>query len=205
MRGVLLPTLLLLACTRKESEDALPAPVTAPAEPSVTTSAAAPAPVASGPGAIPSPRARRPPPFEGTAGIIEVKRDPQTPRIVALRSARHDGYDRVVFEIRGPLPGYHLEYVDKPVRQCGSGDPVAVEGDAWLEVRLTPAHAHDDAGHGFLGERSQKVRHGVIRQIERTCDFEAIVTHVIGVSTPNRFRVLELSDPPRIAVDILNE
>jgi hypothetical protein len=51
-----------------------------------------------------------------------------------VRSGRHDGYDRVVFDVKGADPvGYHVRYVDS-VHADGSGEPVPVAGDAALEV-----------------------------------------------------------------------
>jgi hypothetical protein len=189
---------IVVACSR-ERELPVPQERSSAVRPSVTAASSA-SPVAS----IAASNARATqPPFEGTAGILEVKRTDAYPaEVVAVREARHDGFDRVVFEFRGAVPGYHLEYIDKPVRDCGAGNVVPIEGDGWLEVRLFPANAHDDAGRPLLPERERKVTLGVLREIERTCDFEAVVTHVIGLSVPNRYRVLELEDPSRLVVDV---
>src|SRR5690606_27311808 len=41
----------------------------------------------------------------------------------AVRAGRQQGFDRVVFEFgSGGLPGYTIEYVGRPIRQCGSGN-----------------------------------------------------------------------------------
>ncbi|HMJ15240.1 MAG TPA: hypothetical protein VK524_27685 [Polyangiaceae bacterium] len=141
--------------------------------------------------------------FRGTLGIVDVKRDTQAPtRLSSVRSARHAGFDRVVFEFDGLVPGYHVEYVDKPVRRCGSGDPTAVAGDAWLEVRMTPADAHDSEGKGLVAERERQLDLTALKELEQTCDFEAHVTWVFGLASPNRYRVLELSAPARLVVDV---
>ena len=142
--------------------------------------------------------------FEGTAGIIEQRRDGVAPGLLRdVRTARHEGFDRVVFEFEGNgVPGYHVEYVDRPVRQCGSGEPVPVAGDAWLQVRITPANAHTDAGRPTITERERNLDLPNLKEIELICDFEAEVSWVLGVASPNRYRVLELSNPPRLVVDI---
>ncbi len=69
-------------------------------------------------------------------------------------------------------------------------------------MRFTVARAHDDAGHPTIASREIAANLDVVLEVERTCDFEGVVTWVIGVASPNRFRVLELSDPPRLVVDI---
>lgn len=154
--------------------------------------------------ALPSSSAPTTPPFEGTAGIEEKKRDGMKPAILRdVRVAAHEGYERVVFEWAGDaVPGWHVEYVDRPVRRCGSGDPTAIAGDGWLEVRMTPAQAHDDRGRATAGARERHPGQPIIREIESTCDFEGDVTWVIGVASPNRYRVLELASPARLVVDI---
>lgn len=139
-----------------------------------------------------------------TAGIVDHR---PAPRAVALltdvRAARHDGFDRIVFELgSGAAPGFHLEYIDRPVRKCGSGDVATIAGDAWLEVRLEPANAHTPSGAVTIAKRDQKVPLEVVSELEQTCDFEAVVTWVVGVKKPNRYRVLALNDPMRLVVDI---
>jgi hypothetical protein len=142
--------------------------------------------------------------FEGTAGIVEKRRDDVEPALLRdVRTARHDGFDRVVFEFEGSnIPGYHVEYVDRPVRQCGSGEPVPVAGDAWLLVRTTPANAHTDAGQPTVKERERNLDLPNLKELELICDFEAEVSWVLGLASPNRYRVLELSNPPRLVVDV---
>ena len=144
-------------------------------------------------------------PFEGTAGVVEKKR-PEVKKPVILRDVRvgeHEGYERMVFEIGGDeLPGYRVTYTDKPAPKCGSGDPSEVAGKGWLEIRLSPAHAHDEAGKVTVADRERKPKLEVVQEMELTCDFEGEVTWVVGVAARNKFRVLELSKPARIVVDV---
>jgi len=123
--------------------------------------------------------------------------------LAAVRIARHDGHDRVVFEFPGNgLPGYHIAYIDRPVRQCGSGEVVELAGDGWLEIRMEPAQAHDEQGNATITERALAPGLPIIREAKLTCDFEGQVTWVLGVASPNPYRVLELAAPPRLVVDV---
>lgn len=120
-----------------------------------------------------------------------------------VRSARHGTYDRVVFEFMGPeMPTYHIEYIDKPVRSCGSGDVVPFAGDGWLEVRFTDAQAHAPEGDATIKDRSKSPNLPIVKDLKITCDFEGEVTWVLGVASPNKYRVIELQDPTRLALDI---
>lgn len=154
--------------------------------------------------------ARPPAPGEGaipagwTAGIREVRRAPSPPSIVTgVRAARNAGFDRIVLAVEGArVPGYRVEYVDRPVRQCGSGEATEVAGQGWLMIRLNGAAAHDDRGRATVRDRERSLDLPVMREWEVTCDFEGEFTVVVGVARPNRYRVIELANPTRLAVDV---
>jgi hypothetical protein len=141
---------------------------------------------------------------EWTAGTVTLRRTGLPPvTLRAVRAARNAGFDRVVFEFDGPqLPGYHLEYVDRPVPRCGSGDATEVAGQGWLQVRLTPAQAHTDAGQPTVTAREQKPSLPLLQELELTCDFEGEVTWVLGNARPQPYRVMELREPTRLVVDV---
>jgi hypothetical protein len=197
-------TVLLIACDRGGEREARTSRVVASASASASASALA-------EGAAPTtergerwPSRAKAESTQFTAGIVDYR---PAPREVALltdvRAASHEQFDRVVFELgKGSAPGYHLEYIDRPVRKCGSGDATAIDGDAWLQVRIEPANAHTEAGVPTISARDQKASLKVLRELEQTCDFEAQVTWVLGVAKPNRYRVLTLNDPLRLVVDI---
>ena len=68
--------------------------------------------------------------------------------VTDVRVAHQDGYDRVVFELDGTgAPGWDVRYVDQPA-DPGSGDAVAVSGDAALQVGITAAGHSQGDGHG---------------------------------------------------------
>jgi hypothetical protein len=209
MRRIALIVLVGIACARREDPaartDSVPAPSRlAPADAPAAQQAAAPAPPPLAPqardgGVEPAGKGQA-----FTAGVVEYR---PRPREVALltdvRSARHEGFDRIVFEFAtGPLPGYHLEYIDKPVRRCGSGETTVIAGEAWLEVRLDPANAHTPSGAPTIKDRDQELELAVVKELEQTCDFEAHVTWVLGAIKPNKYRVLTLDEPLRLVVDV---
>jgi hypothetical protein len=153
------------------------------------------------PGPAPAPETA--PDTAWTAGVVDLA--PAATGVATLRSvraARHGGFDRVVWELTGPAPGVHVEYVDRPVRQCGSGEPVPLPGDAWLEVRLEPAVAHTEEGRATMEERRSEPGLPLVLELVQTCDFEAVVTWVVAVRAPERFRVTALEDPTRVVVDL---
>lgn len=194
--GAKAPDSATLAVDATSSDTAAPAVDATPSDTAAPVPGATP-PDAAAPGAVSDTAG-------WTAGIVDRPR-PDTPpaTLVDVRAARHAGFDRVAFEFAGPaLPGIHVEYVDRPVRDCGAGQVVPIAGDAWLSVRFHPANAHDEQGQATAGPREHMPGLPIVREVERTCDFEAVVEYVLGAASPHRYRVLELANPARIVVDV---
>lgn len=145
---------------------------------------------------------------EWTVGIVEG--GPETgagstlPTVTGVRTARHPDFDRFVLEFSeaGGLPPFHVEYVDRPVRECGSGHVVELPGDGWLEIRMSGAQAHDEEGRVTVEPREGSPGLPVLLAYDLTCDFEAHVEWVLAVRSPNPFRVLDLREPYRLVVDV---
>lgn len=161
----------------------------------------APRPVAGGP--------EPPPPSRDTAWTLGPSRlagEGGTAVVRSVRLGAHSGesppYDRIVFEVEGGPPGVHVEYVDRPVRTCGSGEALYPEGDGFLEVRLDGARAHTEAGDPTVSHARQVHGLPAIRETVPTCDFEGMVTWVLGVAGPEPYRVFRLRDPARVVVDV---
>ncbi|MDY7225987.1 AMIN-like domain-containing (lipo)protein [Hyalangium rubrum] len=140
---------------------------------------------------------------EWTANDVKLERTGFPPvTLRSVREARNEGFDRVVFEFNGTqVPGYRIEYVDKPVHHCASGNEIPVAGQGVLQVSLTPAQAHE-GGQVTVAERERKSSLPVIQELKLTCDFEGEVTWVLGNASPKKYRVMELREPTRLVVDV---
>lgn len=142
-----------------------------------------------------------------TAGIVDLPgTTTQSARLRSVRTATHGAeaptFDRAVFEFEEGTPGVHVEYVDRPVRTCGSGEALYPEGDGYLEIRLDGARAHTEAGEPTVTHDRQRVGLPNLLETVPTCDFEGTVTWVLGVASPEPYRVLRLDDPARVVVDV---
>ena len=67
---------------------------------------------------------------------------------------------------------------------------------------MSPANAHTEEGRPTVAERERTPSLPVLSELELTCDFEAVVTWVLGVGSPNRYQVREMNSPPRLVVDV---
>jgi len=147
-----------------------------------------------------------PPVFNGTTKKTRKTNALENPAVLGdVRTGRHKDFDRVVFEFKGSeMPGYYIEYIGEPITQCGSGSKVELTGNGGLEIRFTPAQAHTDSGQPtiFFSDNEQNPSYDLIKKVKSTCDFEGNVTWVVGVSKANNYRVFELENPTRLAVDI---
>ena len=192
--------LLALSCSRHDETQAV---LPAPTSPVPSASPPAHESVAGG-FATPEPGETEMAEFKGTAGTTQKKRDGVQPALLrAVRTGKHEFYDRVVFEFEGnAVPGYVIEYVDKPVRDCGRGKVVPVGGDGFLMVSLQPANAHTESGQPMARNVQLNPDSGLLKDLKLICDFEAEVQWIMGLSSPNKYRVLELTNPARLVVDI---
>jgi hypothetical protein len=121
---------------------------------------------------------------------------------------RHEGYDRVVFQFRGEgLPGYRVEYMEPPLKEDGSGNPVRIEGNAFVVVRMEPASGFDlNTGEGEMVYKGPRRLPGasVVKEVVRTGDFEAVLTWAVGLEDMVDFRVTTAASPSRLIVDFRN-
>ena len=95
-----------------------------------------------------------------------------------------------------------MEYIIGPATGCGSGEPAQIAGTALLQVRFTPDNAHDEQGMSTIDANEFAPALTSLLEVEETCDFEADVVWILGLSEEVDFRVLELDNPPRVAVDV---
>lgn len=139
--------------------------------------------------------------------------DPEGPTgyLTDVRSARQDGFDRIVLEFTGDaVPSHRVSYVEPPVRQDGSGQVVGIEGDAFLQLRLTPAAGVDLSGEQpretYPGpDRVSPPRGEVVEEVVRTGDFEANLAWTAGLTRRLPFAVAAFTDPARLVVDVAHE
>jgi LPXTG-motif cell wall-anchored protein len=121
-------------------------------------------------------------------------------KLITLRAGRHAGYDRVVFQLDGPIPYYSVRYVPV-VHLDGSGEPLRLRGVAFLEVVIR-APTHDEHYRPVLTPTRLRPDFPTLREVSAPGSFEGQTTAGIGVAYRAPFRVLELANPTRIVIDL---
>jgi hypothetical protein len=147
----------------------------------------------------------------GTTPVKAAAAGSETALLERIALGRHEGYDRVVFQFKNDLPGYRVEYVQPPLKEDGSGNPVSIDGNAVVVVRMEPASGFDlNTGEGVLVYKGPKRIEGssagtsVVKELARTGDFEAVLSWAIGLSDKVDFRVTTATSPDRLIVDFRN-
>ena len=160
----------------------------------------------------PATTATAPPRSIASTTPVEAAKPPRGDDVALLtdvRAARHAGYDRVVFEFRDTLPGYDVRYVERPIRQDGSGAIIDVQGDALLQVRLRYARDADldepSAPRTYTGPTRLQPGTSQVVELVRAGGFEAVLTWVVGLGDRVPFRVSTLTEPPRLVIDVRHD
>ena len=147
-------------------------------------------------GGPPFPATAEPDTAESSAGSLVGVTD--------IRLGRHDGFDRVVFEVGGEgAPGWDVRYVDAAVSQ-GSGADVPVDGEAVLQVTLTGTGYPGDTGvEEWAGP--DPLRAGgteVVTEVVWDGTYEGTSVAFVGTTARTPFRVYLLEAPARVVLEV---
>ena len=187
-------TLLLAAGCGDEEE---PAATTPPVASSTASPTATPKPP------TPTPTEE---PFDGGRAPVSATPGPgfEAALLQEIRTADQGSFDRITFEFDAKIPGYEVRYVDPPIIYDPRGDPMEIDGSAFVVIRMEPAAGHDPntGASTYLGPLELKPALPQILEAERVGDFEGVFSWALGLSAEADFRVLTLEDPPRLVFDV---
>lgn len=208
LAATILLVAILTACGRGEPTGSPPATTSAPVpiSPSPTAAPTAhTAPSTSAPHADSTPATGQPPFVADTRPDTGEAEGPGPTSVAEVVTAGHgEGFDRVVFDIVGDgFAGWDVRYVDAATSQ-GSGAPVAVAGEAVLQVRLNNiGYPADVNGPTYDGpDRIRPHDTTAIREIVNDTIYEGEHVFFIGVADELPFRVFRLDGPQRVVVDV---
>jgi hypothetical protein len=140
----------------------------------------------------------------GSTTPVSIDATHPTAHLVAVRAARQDTVDRVVFEFSERVPGYKVAYAPKPLTGT-SGKEVSLAGSAALVVRMEAASGFNvDTGKPIYSgpQRVQPAGTRAVQEAAQVEDFEAVLTWAVGLNAETPFRVSTLESPPRLVIDL---
>ena len=127
-----------------------------------------------------------------------------------VRTGDHECHERIVFDFdadgfdAGQISYHHIGYRDPPFTGT-QGDPIDVDGSAFLEIVMWHASGYDieELEPTYTGpEEIKPADLEFVQEIQLLEDFEATLVWVIGLDQRRAFTVFELDDPDRLVIDI---
>jgi hypothetical protein len=135
-------------------------------------------------------------PIEGDGTVAHAQ-------ITDVRVGSHDGYDRVVIEFDEGIPPFTLDEATPPLLADPSGMQMHVEGNAfWSLVLQGGTRLALDGSLSYDGRTDFTPDFPVLAELVEAGDFEAVSSWYIGLHQPSCARVLTLTDPSRLVIDI---
>jgi hypothetical protein len=120
---------------------------------------------------------------------------PSLPYLVAVYVGDHPEedppYQRIAFYFREAFPEYNLQYVREVVQE-GSGEPIELEGNAFLRVGFVNAQAHDNDGASTVETApNETIGFFNLKSYGSAGDFEGHLTFGLGLQVaPDSDQVL---------------
>jgi hypothetical protein len=133
----------------------------------------------------------------------------QTPQLVEIRAAHHVGFDRIVFEFKGPPPDVaRVKWTSEPLRLDPSDAWAHVQGNAYLKVRFRPAVAHQSVPPYEATALPHRRAYALpnIAHLVLLGDHEGDISFGIGLMKRTRIlRATTLRDPSRFVLDVATD
>lgn len=123
--------------------------------------------------------------------------------LTAVRTGRHAGFDRVVFEFSGGAPAYSASAV-KTVYSDAKGDVVPLPGQVLLRVVFRGATAWCPApgSRTYAGPSVLMPYYPQLLVVSAAGDFEQVLSFGVGLAAPGPYRIYTLAGPDRVVLDV---
>jgi hypothetical protein len=124
-------------------------------------------------------------------------------QITALRVGTHEDYDRITFEFDSGIPEYRIEAATPPFFADPSGLPLEVAGSAfWKIVLIGGTKVTPDGVVTYGGPNDFTPGFDALVALKEGGDFEALSTWYAGLADTSCIRVMTLTGPKRLVIDI---
>lgn len=123
------------------------------------------------------------------------------PVLKAIRTGRHDTYDRLVFDFSGKFGPVRVRYV--PIVHADPSDfTVPLQGNAFLEVTVQSAYARwGGQTPSYGGPNSVTPGYPTLKQVTLSGDFENVLSFGVGLDRTAGFTVTRMTGPDRLVID----
>jgi hypothetical protein len=189
--------LYTLRATHPTSNPPHPAASTAASPHPTSVPSASPAPIASPSG--PAVPVVPPSGFSCASVSRSGAQQPPVNNVTSVRAGTQNGYDRLVIQFSGQVPGYDVSVQSSPTfTQDPSGGTVTLQGTAGVKVVV-----HGATG-ALLNNAPKDLSPGypALKEARQLGDFEGVYSWGLGVAAGTCVRVTTLTSPSRLVVDV---
>lgn len=135
------------------------------------------------------------PPF-GTAPVVHAPTSTTQTAVTAVTTGHFTGFDRIIYYLSGPIPGYRVQYQQTIVADP-SGQSIGLPGLSHLLVRMRPTSTAHPAP-----QRTVTPLFPELLQIKGAGDFEGVTQWGVGLSAQTGMRVFTVASPNRLVIDL---
>lgn len=137
--------------------------------------------------------------LEDTTVVAERRGDAM---VTGVRSATHDGYDRIVVDLSGNgLVGWEAQWTKNPV-EMGRGERLPVAGNEFLDITIVGTRIPEsDQDYKDYFDSFDPHQVGPFEWVYDGT-FEGRSHLAIGMKTKTEYRIFSLSDPLRVVIDL---
>jgi hypothetical protein len=128
--------------------------------------------------------------------------------LATVRAGRHECFDRLVFDVKGPAPAAQAKYVDNVFR-AGAGHLVPLRGGAKLEITLLVQEFNTDGSWAFQPPNSEElakvIGYRTFRQVSDAGSTYGAAFIGLGVRARLPYRIFTLAGPgsgSRVVLDV---
>ena len=140
-----------------------------------------------------------------TAPVERRHEQSENPHLRVVRVAQQNGFDRVVFEFTGPMPNYSIKYLKGRIFDDLDGSHrIRIAGNAFIQVTFNQLSA-DEVQAGFSSARNfspeGRLKLRALMEVQEKTLSEGFYDFLLGIKSRRAFRVIELQNPARLAID----
>jgi len=123
--------------------------------------------------------------------------------LTTVRTGKHAGYDRVVFQFSGGLPAVTAERV-KAVYADPKGTTISLPGRSYLHVvfRGASANCPQPAHRTWTGPAVLTPGYPQLLAVKAAGDFEGYLSFGLGLADQGPYHVSTLTGPDRVVIDV---
>ena len=123
--------------------------------------------------------------------------------LTAVRTGEHNGYDEVVFQFSGTLPGYTVDRVPA-VYSDPKGTPIPLAGQSYLRVVFhgSSAVCPQPLHRTYTGPAVLTPYYPELLTVSAAGDFEGVLSFGIGLAALGGYHFFTMTSPSRLVIDV---